>query len=99
MKYLEKLQEIIENEIGDILYYENREIIVQDDDGLSPEYYRLLIKKDNGDMIGDVTFRCSKDKVEVCISDDCDKWESVEYFDHTVKWFWIALLESEMSFK
>lgn len=93
MKFYEELKELIDNEIGDYNHYEDREIFCEDDSH-DIEYYRLVIKRQNSDnvIIADMRFRCRKDKIEVCISDCCDKWEETDYFSHLVKWFWIALL-------
>lgn len=91
MKHYEALKELIDSELGDSSYYtDNMEIHCESCEGDYYEKYRLKIETHKRNY--DVIFRCRNNKIEVCISDDVDKWEETNEYSHLVKWFWIALL-------
>ena len=88
MKYYEKLKELIDNELESLSYFEIREIICENDDRTSPEYYSLEIKTTTPKEYN-ARFRCTKYKIEVEIS---ETWKEVNNHTELAKNFWISLL-------
>ena len=90
MKYLTKVEELVNGEIGDYSYYaDNSEIETVDSDEGDYEYYELTIDA-NDDKIFCVTLRAKEDCIEVEVGEDI--WYEVKDYDWTIKYFWIALL-------
>lgn len=91
--YKEKLIEFLDQEIGD--YSWKYEITLNEEYDWN-DYYSVKIYNewDNWEKQKiwkwEVDFRVSEEKIEVCIYED--HYEDVEYFEWTVKYFWIALL-------
>lgn len=88
MKYIEKLQEFIHEELDDYSYFKGWELTSESDDD-EYEYYTLNIKI-NEKYVKEVTFRVSDKKIEVEHGEDC--WDETNTHDYRVKYFWMALL-------
>ena len=88
MKHIEKLQELIHEELDDYSYFKDWYLTSEEDDG-EFEYYTLNIKA-NGKEVKEVSFRVSNDKIEVEQGEGC--WNETNTHNWFVKYFWMALL-------
>lgn len=93
--YKEKLVEFLHQEVGDYSWEYEIELTEEYD---GSEYYSVKIYNEWSNWEKqkiwkwEVDFRVSEEKIEVCIYED--HYEDVEYFEWTVKYFWIALLRT-----
>lgn len=93
MTYEWKLKEFLDQELGD--YSWNYEIELTGE-YKENEYYTVKVydKWDNWEIHNiwkwNVDFRVWEKTIEVALCED--NYEEVEYFDWTVKYFWMALL-------
>lgn len=93
MIYEWKLKEFLDQELGD--YSWNYEIELTEE-YKENEYYTVKVydKWDNWEIQNiwkwSVDFRVWEKTIEVALCED--NYEEVEYFDWTVKYFWMALL-------
>ena len=88
MKYIEKLQEFVHEELDDYSYFEGWELTFEEEyDGY--ERYNLKVKA-NGKGVKDVYLRVNGDKIEVEHGEDC--WNETNTHNWLVKYFWMALL-------
>ena len=88
MKYIEKLQELVHEELDDYSYFKGWYLTSEEKHG-DEEYYTLNIKV-NGKEVKEVAFRVTSDKIEVENGEDC--WNETNTYNHRVKYFWMALL-------
>lgn len=92
MKHDEAVKEFIDHELDDYSYFENREIDLEDEyQGCAT--YSLVIKPSDGKTFS-VRLKASEGTkgslLEVEISEG--NWQQVEWYEPSVKYFWMALL-------
>lgn len=98
MKGYEKVKELIEGELEDYSYFEAGELKWNSEYGAFEEYdkdehYIIDIKVGHEDKYKTLRFNYNREKEEIEIELGEDHWQEVCDFKHTIKYFWMALLE------
>lgn len=92
MKHIDKLQELLSDELDDYGYFNKREIHF-DEEYNGYEYYSVDIKTTD-DRSKTIRFRFSDDSNEISLGEDT--WQEFEDYDYRIKYFWMALLSWEI---
>ena len=86
---LKALQEFLNSEIDD---YGLEHTIEMTEEYGGADYYTVTISSNYGEQKSkSVLFKYEDKKLFVEVHED--SWEEVEYFNHTVRYFWMAFLE------
>ena len=96
MKGYEKIKELIEGELEDYSYFKIGELKWNDefgnfDENNEDEHYIIEIEKGEKTKTLRFNYNRKSDKIEIEISED--NYEEICDFQHTIKYFWMALLE------
>ena len=85
---MSKIKELLENELSDYSFWQYSEPeVIEEYDGW--KYYQIEIF-DHTTKTKTLYFRENYEKLQIDLSED--SWYDIEYFDWTVKYFWMALL-------
>lgn len=89
MKYIDRLQELLDGELDEYGYFTDKEIHFDEEhDGF--EYYSADIKT-HDERSKTIRFRFSEDKSEIEMGESCT-WQEFTDYDYRIKYFWMVLL-------
>ena len=89
MKHIQKIQEILNNEIWD--YSFNSEIELDYNEDLTEQYdVKITDRYNSWKLIWNIVLRTDWEKIEVELWED--NFEKIETYEWTIKYFWMALL-------